>query len=397
MNPERQSENILSITRAKAKMIEYNILEEYQQIRLETNPAKLFSLTIGLLGDYSYKVNQPGITKAEVDGLKSGLIFSSRFFDSFFQSKLDYKLNDYVVLLGSAAYYLCDLPGHSAVLVKQLMGKNIDLNATGLEHLLFWLLNSNTVIEYTGIYEGFIQKTIETYCKFISSGDDEAAVLNTIKEFRNVIYESGSARCLLFVDVIAAVIKRKIENSCWSTLPKYSGLDIIHWATTIKKENFIKELWPAQHLMGEKDILRGKSAVIQMPTSAGKTKTSEIIIRSAFLSERTSSAVIIAPYRALCHEIYNNLSTAFSYEDIQIYEINDVLQMDIPTEQLSGRKQILVVTPEKLFYVLGHNKEIALLSDLFIFDEGHQFDNGSRGITYADFYLKCEFYGEKTS
>jgi Lhr-like helicase len=37
---------------------------------------------------------------------------------------------------------------------------------------------------------------------------------------------------------------------------------------------------------------------------------------------------------------------------------------------------------EVLIYVLNHNKEIASLSNLFIFDEGHQFDNGSRGITY---------------
>jgi replicative superfamily II helicase len=93
-------------------------------------------------------------------------------------------------------------------------------------------------------------------------------------------------------------------------------------------------------------------------------------------------AVIIAPYRALCHEIYNDLSAAFSYEDTQVYEIHDVLQMDIATEQLSKHKQILVITPEKLFYVLSHSKEIGLSSNLFVFDEGHQFDNGSRGITY---------------
>jgi hypothetical protein len=294
MKPERRSENILSITRAKAKMIEYNIPEEYQQIRLETNPAKLFPLTIGLLGDYSYKINQPGIAKTELEELKSILIFSSRFFDSFFQSQLDHKLNDYVILLGSTAYYLCDLPGHSAVLVKQLMGRNFDLNAARLEHLLFWFLSSTTVIEHAGIYENFIQKIVAAYYNFILSGDNESAVFNAVEEFRNIIYGNGSARCLLFVDIIAAVIKRKIENSCWNTLAKYSGLSIADWATTIKKEGFIKELWPAQHLMGEKDILRGKSAVIQMPTSAGKTKTSEIIIRSAFLSERTSLAVITA-------------------------------------------------------------------------------------------------------
>jgi len=165
-------------------------------------------------------------------------------------------------------------------------------------------------------------------------------------------------------------------------LPIYSGLNIDTWRKIIQKENFIKEFWPAQHLIGKKDILKGKSAIIQMPTSAGKTKASELIIRSAFLNEKTSMAIIIAPFRALCHEIFNDLLRAFRNEDIDVLELNDMLQMDIATEQLQGKKQILIVTPEKLFYVINHNKDIALLSNLYIFDEGHQFDNGSRGITY---------------
>jgi superfamily II DNA/RNA helicase len=120
-----------------------------------------------------------------------------------------------------------------------------------------------------------------------------------------------------------------------------------------------------------------------MPTSAGKTKADEIIIRSAILSKRTSLVIIVAPFRALCHEIYNDLYKAFRYENnIDVFEIYDVLQLDIPTDQLSEKNKIIILTPEKLFYILNHDKETVALSSLFIFDEGHQFDNGSRGITY---------------
>jgi replicative superfamily II helicase len=382
MKPERNSENLLSITRSKAKMIEYNVPEEYQQIKIKTNPAKLFPLTIGLLGDYSHRVYQTETTRDEISELRNALRFSSRFFDAFFQSMLDNDLKDYLVLLGSAAYYLCDLPGHSTVLLRKSKGEYLDLDAGGLERLLFWLLSSDTVIEQGGKWEYFVQEISKSFYSFVSNGTGEDKIVDILKGFKNVIYENASPRSLLFADIIAAVIKRKIENSCWKALPYYSGLTMSDWASTIKKSGFIKELWPAQHLIGERDVLKGKSAVIQMPTSAGKTKTCEIIIRSAFLSERTSLAVIIAPFRALCHEIYNDLTSAFSNEGPQVIEINDVLQLDIRLEQVSDKKQILIVTPEKLFYVLNHNKEIALLSNLFIFDEGHQFDNGSRGITY---------------
>jgi len=45
-------------------------------------------------------------------------------------------------------------------------------------------------------------------------------------------------------------------------------------------------------------------------------------------------------------------------------------------------KQIVVVTPEKLLYVLRHNPELADSIGLVIYDEGHQFDSGNRGVTY---------------
>src|SRR6202012_4333295 len=42
----------------------------------------------------------------------------------------------------------------------------------------------------------------------------------------------------------------------------------------------------------------------------------------------------------------------------------------------------LVVTPEKLLYVIRHNPELADSIGLIIYDEGHQFDSGTRGVTY---------------
>jgi superfamily II DNA/RNA helicase len=383
MKLEKMSKKTLSVTQAKAKMLEYNIPDEYQNINFDANPQKLFRLTIGLLGDYSNMLNRNDeVSREELFELKNNLKFSSRFFDAYIQSGLDHTLDAYLILLGSATYYLCDMPGHSLVLIKKLDGNPPDLNAYELEKMLFWLLKQNVFTDYTDLYSQYLHELTNNFYHFILNGDNEANILKHLNNFRKIIYNDGIPRCLLFIDVISAIIKRKIENSCWKTLPFYSGLNKNVWKNIIQKDTFIKEFWPAQHLIGEKDVLKGKSAVIQMPTSAGKTKASEIIIRSAFLNDKTSMAVIIAPFRALCHEIYNDLSKAFKYEEVNVYELNDMLQIDIAADQLQGKKQILIVTPEKLFYVINHNKEIPLLSNLFIFDEGHQFDNGSRGITY---------------
>ena len=119
-----------------------------------------------------------------------------------------------------------------------------------------------------------------------------------------------------------------------------------------------------------------------MPTSAGKTKATELILRSAFLADRVSLAIIIAPFRALCHEIKNSLVEAFHNETTKVDELSDVLQTDFEIAEFLGHQQILVVTPEKLLYVLRHAPELAARVGLLVFDEGHQFDSGTRGIIY---------------
>lgn len=60
----------------------------------------------------------------------------------------------------------------------------------------------------------------------------------------------------------------------------------------------------------------------------------------------------------------------------------DIIDLLFGANGDSNEKQVYVVTPEKLLFVLRQN--IVLLSKvgLIIFDEGHLFDDISRGITY---------------
>ena len=141
-------------------------------------------------------------------------------------------------------------------------------------------------------------------------------------------------------------------------MPSYSGLSRDKWHHVLQKDSFIKELWPAQHRLGKADVLKGDSAIVQMPTSAGKTKATELILRSAFLAERVSLVIIIAPFRALCHEIKNSLVEAFHNEPTNVDELSDALQTDFELSKLLGHQQILVVTPRS-FYVLRHTPDLA--------------------------------------
>ncbi len=75
-----------------------------------------------------------------------------------------------------------------------------------------------------------------------------------------------------------AVFIKKYKNSALNLLPNYSDTTIQDWEDLLLNNHTIKELWPSQILLGEKNIFKGKSGVIQMPTSSGKTTSIGLII-----------------------------------------------------------------------------------------------------------------------
>ena len=125
--------------------------------------------------------------------------------------------------------------------------------------------------------------------------------------------------------------------------------------------------------------MKGKSATIQLPTGVGKTKSIELIISAAFLLHNVSLAIVVAPLRALCNEIEIDLKKSLHYI-VSITDISDVL---IEEEEFDfDKQQVLVLTPEKLSFLIKHDNSIIQKCGLIIFDEAHMFDAGTRGAAY---------------
>ena len=213
-------------------------------------------------------------------------------------------------------------------------------------------------------------------------GADDTALKSYLAKYRQEIYNTDNPDEVFFVDILIASIYKAIENSSWLLLPKYSDIPLESWEQYLKTKMSIKMLWPAQRLVAEKGILRGNNAIVQLPTGVGKTKSIELIIRAAFLSGRANTAMVVAPLRALCNEITTDMHKSFR-DEASVNQFSDVLQNDFL--ELFGadtEKQILVCTPEKLSYIMHHQPDILDAIDLFLFDEGHMFDDGGRGVTY---------------
>ena len=389
MKPEANSRRLFGITRAKGKMYEFDLPEEsHIAIPEGSFPDQLLMLTIGTLGDISARYSDlaPSLEGEDDD---SDLQFAASFFDALLASKLVPELREELVWLASAAYFLEGRPGSSLVMARFLNERE---DESSLESFMRWILEadwSKYSDSHTGVFGDLLNRLSErvAYHFFDGSGVDEIA--KTTDQLRYLSYDIGDAQELFLADLICAVIKRRVFSSTWINLPQFSGLPADVWASAIRKKNFPKELWPSQQLIGESGFFAGSSGIVQMPTSAGKTRSVEMILRSAFLSGRTSTAVVVAPFRSLCHEINQSLVYAFSGEKVKVDQLSDALQPDYLDEfeelfgiSLERSPSVVVMTPEKFLYVLRQNPTIVENLGLVVYDEGHQFDSGYRGITY---------------
>jgi POLQ-like helicase len=387
MKPEAQSRRLLGITRSKGKMYEFGLPPEmHLAIPSGVKPQHLFPLAVGTLGDVAAAIaDSSSVHTLPIEDVQ----FAASFFDAFVEARFYTDVTKELRLLGAAAYYLANRPGSSNVLARDL--RPDDLDGT-LGRLLLWVLQGRWAARIVGD-ESIALERLESIALSLKahfdSGADPAPLFALVESAREAAYRVGSSRDLLHVDLIAALVRRRIEVSTWTMLPRLTGIDIERWRPVIQRPEFPKELWPAQVRLGEAGLFAGASGIVQMPTSAGKTRSVEFLLRSAFLSGRTRLAVVVAPFRALCHEIGMSLRVGFRGENVRVNELSDTLQLDF-LEQIAGLfgtgdhlpSYVMVLTPEKLLYVLRQRPELVAQVGVVVYDEGHQFDSGARGITY---------------
>lgn len=363
--------------------------ESHIAVPEEVEPAALFPLSIGTLVDAAAALNDAlDVPGALTEDLRGDIGFAASFFDAYLGSRFDAEVSREVTLLASASYFLGQRPGSSLVLARRLQAES----ANAIEHFTVWILQAdwrhspNLAAHWL---DGLLNELAFRLMGHFNDGTSSELVVELLSELRRLTYASGTSREVVLAEVASAVVRLRLASSAWNLLPGFSGLHANTWSDSIRRTGFPKELWPSQKLLGQAGLFFGRSGVVQMPTSAGKTRSVEVILRSSFLAERTRVAVLVAPFRALCHEVATSLRRAFMGEDIKVNELSDALQMDFVDQlaELFGQatpttRHLMVLTPEKLLYVLRQEPSLIAQIGVVIYDEGHQFDTGQRGITY---------------
>lgn len=334
------------------------------------------------------------------DELIENLNFTSIYFNSLITSKIgESNYNDYFGILGAISFYLSDSLGSTKVMLNKI-DWSMDLEVNGIETVLLYLmadrLDDLNGYKFPSKYIYSFYSLIEEYSQFYSNGT--LINIESLVILKQKIYESQNPREILFGDALLAVFIKKYKNASLNLLPNYSGTTIEDWNGLLLNNSSIKELWPSQILLGKESIFKGSSGVIQMPTSSGKTTSIGLIIRSAFITNRTKLAIVVAPFKALCKEITLNLTDFFSHDEVIVNELSDIAEKDdIDFFDTTEKNTLIILTPEKLLFLIRNKNEILEDLNLIIFDEAHLFDDNSRGTNYELLISTIKYYLKKSS
>ena len=391
MKPSQEAKRAAAITLSKGKMFEYDVpLEEHLEFSEDLDFALQFPLAIGTLGNAAGDIVSQALQspRHERETQVSELLFAAQVLVGYVESREGQDVSGALRLLAAGAFYLADSPGTATSLIKDL-GRESFGEHDFLERAVRFSLASPWSVEKSGVTDSRTAKIVKTLREHFQSGLPVSSIIEPIRLLRTWSYHSGTSHELLLSDLLCAIALKRFERSAWTCLPDYSNLRSESWADFLARPSAIKEMWPSQRMLGSAGLYRGESAVVQMPTSAGKTRATELILRSAFNSGRTKLALLVAPFRALCQEIAVDFQRAFQNDGVEINQLSDAMQTDSNSElsqwlelDADPKPHVVILTPEKLLYLLRQEDAFFANVGVVIYDEGHQFDSVARGTTY---------------
>ena len=254
-------------------------------------------------------------------------------------------------------------------------------------------------------YENFLNNYISlltNLIEFIFEGDEnliESIVINSQNAYKSILY-SGNVLMSHLMHLFNVRLETFFEKNIWSNMSKYIDTSHPLWNKFIKlktkdyyskfeikqKENrqSIIEFWNSQlnalnsNIIGENQD--NENYIIKMPTSAGKTFITEILLLNSLIENENSKAVYITPYLSLTNEINESLSSleklGFTLSNMtKSYEIDEYENLWVE------EADVLIATPEKIDLLYRNEKKFFKDVSIIIIDEGHIVgDNGKRSV-----------------
>ncbi|WP_020616239.1 DEAD/DEAH box helicase [Paenibacillus daejeonensis] len=159
-----------------------------------------------------------------------------------------------------------------------------------------------------------------------------------------------------------------LEGAAITKLPPPTGADNVFWKKWLRfRANNTPYIWPNhREAIRNQFYQTGQSAVLVLPTGAGKTTVS--VLKIAGTLARGKKVVFLVPTHALVEQLTEDLQTIFPKEEFDLDVSNDYDSIFVEGNQLQS---IEVMTPERCLAMLSYSPDSFSNVGLLVFDECH--------------------------
>lgn len=167
-----------------------------------------------------------------------------------------------------------------------------------------------------------------------------------------------------------------------------AGGDAVDWpsmreifiASLASRKKAEIDLWPSQIIAAGRAVDQTDDLVVSLPTSAGKTRISELCVLRCLAAGRR--VIFVTPLRALSAQTEATLHRTFGPLGKTVSALYGSIGVSSFDEDAISRRHIVVATPEKLDFAIRSNPGILDDVGLLVFDEGHMIGLGEREVRY---------------
>ena len=213
----------------------------------------------------------------------------------------------------------------------------------------------------------------------------------TLKDAYLIATTGSSPAHWLVVRLLRLMLNNLRDASLWQVLSQYfDQVSVKYLDQYIRLQAFSKtpviELWTSQRTALSLALNpTNRGGVINLRTSAGKTRVAELAILQTLSSNPTSRIIYLAPFRSLAFEVERTLTSSFSWLGFQVSHLYGGARVSSVDTELVSKSSIIIATPEKARALFRAMPELFDNIKLFIIDEGHL-------IGPSDRYVKNELF-----
>jgi len=178
------------------------------------------------------------------------------------------------------------------------------------------------------------------------------------------------------IAILNKILSKRIKQSTRNNVDEktFEGLVKIH---------FPSELWQNQITAIQSGLIDEKyeSWGFAAPTGTGKTFLTRLLILKTLLDNPQNKILYIVPSKALVHEVWSNLNSAFEELGFKAIQVTPQLtELDDDEKTKLFDCSIAVLTPEKADLLLRLDQEFNTSVSLIIVDEAHHIESDTRGV-----------------